>query len=185
LEVAERGDSRIFRQLQARRRSPHTGREHAFTRLLGPDWVNVIAFTEDLELLVVEQFRHGIDGPTWEIPGGGCDPGEAPDAAARRELEEEAGYRPGAWIPLGSCTPNPATQANRCHTFLALDCRPAAELSLDPAEELRLWAFGWGEWEDRLRSGEVHHALVLTAFLKLRLWEGWPELEGRLQPRPC
>ena len=180
-DVTTRQDSRLFKQMVAQRTSPHTGRGHTFYRLQGPDWVNVVAFTKNLELLIVEQYRHGIDEATLEIPGGSCDPGEDPLQSAKRELIEETGFSTKHWISLGSCTPNPATQTNRAHTFLALDCEPTGELQLDPAEELRLWAFSWPEWEEHLRSGKVHHALVLTAFLKLRYWEGWEELQARLR----
>jgi 8-oxo-dGTP pyrophosphatase MutT (NUDIX family) len=176
-----RQDSRLFRQIVAQRRSPHTGRPHAFYRLQGPDWVNVVAFTREGELLVVEQFRHGIDAPTLEIPGGGCDGGEQPELAARRELREETGFTSGHWVALGSCTPNPATQNNRCHTFLALDCDPVGGLELDPAEELQVWGMTWPEWQARMRRGEIHHALVLAAFQLLSLWEGWPALLHRLE----
>ena len=181
-EESVRQDSRLFRQVVARRRSPHTGREHAFYRLQGPDWVNVIPFTREGELLVVEQFRHGIDAPTLEIPGGSCDEGEAPRESAERELLEETGFRAAHWVHLGWCAPNPATLTNRCHTFLALDCEPAGDgsLDLDFSEELQVWACPWPEWEDRLRSGAIEHALVLTAFFKLDRWEGWPELRARL-----
>ncbi len=176
-----RQDSRLFQQIVAQRRSPHTGREHAFYRLQGPDWVNVVAFTRSSELLVVEQFRHGIDAATLEIPGGGCDPGELPAEAARRELREETGFVSGQWVALGSCTPNPATQNNRCHTFLALDCDPDGALELDPAEELQVWAFSWPEWQACMRHGDIHHALVLSAFQLLSLWEGWPALLRKLE----
>ncbi len=176
-----RQDSRLFQQIVAQRRSPHTGMEHAFYRLQGPDWVNVVAFTRPGELLVVEQFRHGIDAATLEIPGGGCDPGEIPSEAARRELREETGFVSGQWVALGSCTPNPATQNNRCYTFLALDCDPDGALELDPAEELQVWAVAWPEWQARMRRGEIHHALVLTAFQLLSLWEGWPALLRQLE----
>ena len=180
-EESIRQDSRIFRQIVARRRSPHTGREHAFYRLQGPDWVNVVAFTKAGDLLVVEQFRHGIDASTLEIPGGGCDAGESPEVAARRELREETGFVSNDWVALGSCTPNPATQNNRCHSFLALDCIAEGGLELDPAEELQVWSCPWPEWEDRMRRGEIHHALVLTAFQFLSLWEGWPTLRLRVE----
>ncbi len=176
-----RQDSRIFRQIVAQRRSPHTGREHAFYRLQGPDWVNVVAFTGVGELLVVEQFRHGIDQATLEIPGGGCDPGEEPAQAARRELREETGFVSKRWVYLGCCTPNPATQNNRCHSFLALDCEPEGDLELDPAEELQVWASSWSEWQALMRRGVIHHALVLTAFQLLSLWDGWPDLLHRLE----
>lgn len=176
-----RQDSRLFRQIVAQRRSPHTGRQHAFYRLQGPDWVNVVAFTREGDLLVVEQFRHGIDAPTLEIPGGGCDEGESPAESARRELREETGFVSSQWVALGACTPNPATQNNRCHTFLALDCDPDGALALDPAEELQVWACSWSEWQARMRRGEVHHALVLAAFQLLSLWEGWPALHRQLE----
>ncbi|MBS1784396.1 MAG: NUDIX hydrolase [Acidobacteria bacterium] len=178
-----RQDSRLFRQIVARRRSPHTGREHAFYRLQGPDWVNVIAFTTACELLVVEQFRHGIDAATLEIPGGSCDEGETPLESAQRELREETGFEAKEWIPLGHCAPNPATLGNRCHTFLALGCDLVSDLALDPSEELRVWACGWAEWEGLLRGGVIEHALVLTAFFKLDRWEGWPALRERLEAR--
>jgi 8-oxo-dGTP pyrophosphatase MutT (NUDIX family) len=176
-----RQDSALFRQIVAQRSSPHTGRQHAFYRLQGPDWVNVVGFTAGGELLVVEQFRHGIDAATLEIPGGGCDAGEAPAVAARRELREETGFVSTHWVPLGFCTPNPATQNNRCHTFLALDCVPAGALELDPAEELQVWASSWSEWRQRMQKGEIHHALVLAAFQLLTHWEGWPSLLSRLE----
>ncbi len=182
-----RGETRLFRQLGVVRRSPHTGRSHDFTRLECPAWVNVIAFTpreDGLELLVVEQFRHGIDASTLESIGGVCEPGEDPALTARRELLEETGYQSEEWVSLGWCTPNPAVQDNRCHFFLALNCRAVAELDLDPSEELRVWAVSWREWQAKLRSGEIHHALVLTAFFRLGLWEGWGPLQEQLESQP-
>ena len=129
---------------------------------------------------MVEQFRHGIDAATLEVVGGVCDPGEDPFLSARRELKEETGHVSDRWVPLGSCTPNPAVQNNRCHFFLALDCRSSSALELDPSEELRLWAISWKECQAKLKSGEIHHALVLAAFLKLTCWDGWTEFKASL-----
>lgn len=182
-EESIRQDSKLFRQVVATRRSPHTGREHAFYRLQGPDWVNIIAFTAGGDLLVVEQFRHGIDAPTLEIPGGSCDEGETPILSARRELREETGFESHEWIELGHCAPNPATLGNRCHTFLALNCEAVSDLALDSSEELRLWACAWTEWAQLLRDGHIQHALVLAAFFKLDRWEGWPALRTGLEAR--
>jgi 8-oxo-dGTP pyrophosphatase MutT (NUDIX family) len=178
--VELRGASRLFRQVVAVRRSPHTEREHDFTRLLCPEWINVAAFTREGELLMVEQFRHGIDRSTLEIVGGVVDEGEDPSDAGRRELLEETGYEAGTWTSLGSVSPNPAIQDNRCHFFLATDCRSVSELALDPSEELRVWAVPWAEAEALLREGRIDHALVQVALLRLLLWEGWPELRARL-----
>jgi 8-oxo-dGTP pyrophosphatase MutT (NUDIX family) len=183
-EVLAARDTRLFEHYKVRRRSPHTGQEHDFTRLICPEWVNVVAFTAPAlggELLLVEQFRHGIDASTLEIIGGVCSPGEDPALAAARELLEETGHAAARWVSLGSCSPNPAVQNNRCHFFLALDCAPVADLALDPSEELRVWAASLDEALDLLRSGAMDHALVMAAFLRLFLWPGWGDLERTLR----
>jgi 8-oxo-dGTP pyrophosphatase MutT (NUDIX family) len=146
--------------------------------------VNVVAFTpaeEGGELLLVEQFRHGIDASTFEIVGGVCDPEEDPFHSAARELKEETGFVSEEWISLGSCTPNPAVQNNHCHFFLAMNCQSTGRLELDPSEELRVWAVPWKEWQGMLRTGQIHHALVLAAFLRLYAWEGWADLRKDLE----
>jgi 8-oxo-dGTP pyrophosphatase MutT (NUDIX family) len=185
-ETTATRETHMFQHFKVRRRSPHTAREHDFTRLLCPDWVNVVAFTAPEhggELLLVEQFRHGIDASTLEVIGGVCNPGEDPAATARRELLEETGHVSEQWLGLGSCAPNPAVQNNRCHFFLALGCAPVAELDLDPSEELRVWAAPWAEAERMLREGALDHALVLAAMLRLFLWPGWGALERSLRAR--
>ncbi|HZE76461.1 MAG TPA: NUDIX hydrolase, partial [Gemmatimonadales bacterium] len=50
----------------------------------------------DPTVLMIRQFRHAADRYVWEIPAGRLDPGESPEACARRELEEEAGVTAAA-----------------------------------------------------------------------------------------
>ena len=57
--------------------------------------------------MLVEQYRYGIDRVTLELPAGAIDPGEAPEAAARRELREETGYEADAWVRLGALAVEP------------------------------------------------------------------------------
>ena len=54
-----------------------------------PDWVNVFALTEEGQVVMVKQYRHGIREISIELPGGVIDEGETPEEAARRELMEE------------------------------------------------------------------------------------------------
>ena len=174
---------RIFSLSEIQRESPHSHAKGSFYRIVCPEWINVIPFTTPaagLELLAVEQFRHGVDMASLEIPGGACDTGETPLDAAKRELLEETGFATDNWISLGSCSSNPAIISNRCHFFLALDCAPVRDLALDPAEELRVWAMPYSEWKAKLESGEVHHALMYAAFHRLYLSEAWPPLQQQI-----
>jgi len=55
--------------------------------------VGVLPFVEPGRVLLVGQYRHLVGTFSWELPGGGAQPGEDPLAAAQRELREEGGYR--------------------------------------------------------------------------------------------
>ncbi|MBI3876412.1 MAG: NUDIX hydrolase [Verrucomicrobia bacterium] len=83
------GDFRIFKVRRDLKRSPRTDAEHDFFVLECPGWVNVIALTPDDQLVLVEQFRHGVNTVELEIPGGVMDAEDRdPVATAVRELRE-------------------------------------------------------------------------------------------------
>lgn len=157
------GRYRLFSLLSTRRRSRHSGREQAFVRLIAPDWINVMALNSDGQMLLVEQYRHGTDAVTIEIPGGMVDNGEEPAQAAARELEEETGYRAGSLFLLGRVEPNPAFLNNSCWTFLALDCELTDGAQPDPCEEIRLVQSSLAGFFELIDSGAIRHALVIAA----------------------
>ena len=154
------------------RRNPRTEKPHSFFVVGTADWINVIPFTENGDLVLVRQFRHGPAKFTLELPGGGVDPGEEPVAAARRELREESGYEAKELRYLGTVNPNPAIFGNSCGTVLATGCRRVAELEQDAGEDIEVVTMSKAEFRDAMRRGEVDHALVLAAFVWLELDDG-------------
>ena len=153
----------IFELTRSHQRSQSTGREHQFLRLQAPDWVNVVAVTERGDMVLVEQYRHGTDDITLEIPGGAVDPGEDAATTAARELEEETGYRGSELIEIGRVAPNPAFLSNRCWTFLALDCRKVGGQELDPSEEITVRFAPLGSFGKLIDRGSITHSLVIVA----------------------
>lgn len=163
--VAE-GDSRrhrIFRIREDRYRL-EDGPTRAFVVIDSPDWVNVVPVTDDGDVVLIRQFRHGIREVTLEIPGGMIDAGEEPAAAALRELAEETGYVSDRAELLGTVWPNPAIQNNSCHCFLARGCVPRGAPRPDPFERIELVVRPLADVPGLVRSGAIRHALVLNAF---------------------
>jgi ADP-ribose pyrophosphatase len=156
-------DCAVFEVSRVMTRSPRTGRIHPFYRIDADPWVNVVALTAAEELIMVRQYRHGSQEITLEIPGGMVDPGEEPAFAGARELLEETGYEGLAPVPLGVVNPNPALFGNDVHTFLIRDARQVAEIRNDGTEETVVELVPRAELHDRIRAGQVAHALVMSA----------------------
>jgi 8-oxo-dGTP pyrophosphatase MutT (NUDIX family) len=157
------GRFKLFNLFETTRRSPTTGRDHRFMRLEAPDWVNIVAITRDGLLVLVEQYRHGVDAATVEIPGGMVDPGEDPASAAVRELEEETGFGGGTPHLLGWVEPNPAFLTNRCWTYLVRDCAPDGTPRPDPSEEISLRLEPLSRFTELIDDGTIRHSLVIAA----------------------
>lgn len=131
-----------------------------------PDWVSVVAVTNDRHFVFVRQYRHGIDQTTLEVPGGIIEEGQHPSEAAVRELREETGYGDGTLVALGSTHPNPALQNNLHHMFLLRDVRRLGEPEFDIGEYCELVVLSESEVRAHIREGKITHALVLLALAR-------------------
>lgn len=141
-----------------------------------PDWINVIPVLGDGRVVMVRQWRYGIQAPTLEIPGGMVDPGETSRAAAGRELLEETGYRARSLRRLGYTHPNPAFITNRLTTWLATGLE-AVDRERDlfgvDGEEILRETLPLARVPELIRTGEISHALVVAAFHLLDLDPEW------------
>ena len=89
---------------------------HPFSVIESSPWVNIVAVTEADEVVLVRQYRHGIQEDSLEVPGGMVDAEDGdPATGAARELLEETGYQGGPMQPLGAVTSNPGSCGAPAH----------------------------------------------------------------------
>jgi len=158
---------KVFKSRFERRLNPRNGKELECLILDSRDWVNVVALTPKGAAVLVKQFRFGSGSVTIEIPGGIIDPGEAHEAAAKRELKEETGFVSERWTYLGATEPNPAILNNLCHHWLAEDVVLKHKLNLDDGEDITIITAEIDEIREAVSSGRLRHALALAGLCKV------------------
>jgi ADP-ribose pyrophosphatase len=157
---------KFFKLRTDRAVSPRTNIPHDFYVLESAGWVNVIPVTPEEDVILIRQYRHGIQGFTLEIPGGIIEPGDSPEGAASRELFEETGYREREMIFLGSVHANPAILNNTCYTYLAKGVYPAGKQELDDKEDIEVVIKPLKDIPRLIKEGEITHSLILAAFYR-------------------
>lgn len=155
--------------------------------LVGREFVNVLAVTEDGELLVFRQVKYAVDGTSLAPVGGYLDDGEGPLAAARREVLEETGYEAEEWVSLGRYVVDGNRGAGVGHLFLARGARKVTEPDADDLEEQELLMLGRAEVEAALLAGEFRvmswATVVALALLALERADEGVRLRRGLTPK--
>ena len=133
------------------------------------DWVNMVAVTEEGQVLLVRQYRHALGEITLEVPAGSPEPGETMAEAAKRELAEETGYTsPNEPVLLGKYATNPARNNNYIWYFLFTGCRKTGATHFDANEELELETASFAEIEKMISSGEIYQQSTVLAIERAR-----------------
>jgi 8-oxo-dGTP pyrophosphatase MutT (NUDIX family) len=103
------------------------------------DYASVVPFTPEGKVVMVRQYRHGIEQVCPEFPAGGIEPGEDPLAAAKRELAEETFLSSDTWVPLGRFAAWPDLATQRGWFYAAFDCVDCEFEQHEPTEPFAVW----------------------------------------------
>lgn len=126
--------------------------------------VPVLTDGGDPEILLIRQFRHAADGPIWEVPAGRLDPGEAPEACARRELIEEVGFEARRLDRLTTIYTSPGFTDERIHLFAARDLTPTPH-NREPDEFIETHRLALSQALDMVGSGEIVDSKTAVSLL--------------------
>lgn len=129
------------------------------------DAANVIPLTSNLDVVLVRQFRFGIQADTLEIPGGLINEGEAALDGIKRELSEETGYSSQDWDKLGTMPFNPVYHQNFIHHFIARDVKLTGNTNFDLGESIELVILPLPEVLLNVKQGKLSHPHTISAFM--------------------
>jgi ADP-ribose pyrophosphatase len=115
-------------------------------------------------ILLVRQYRLPARASLWELPAGRLDPGEKPLQAARRELEEETGYRARRWRKLASFYVSPGYVSERMTIYLATELI-AGQPNPMPDERIQVRWFTPAEIERMIDTGRLIDAKTIAGYL--------------------
>lgn len=151
---------------------PDDGRRFPYFYLQSPaDAVATVALTAGGDVILTRQYRHPVGRVLYDLPAGRIDPGESPQEAAARELEEETGYRAADWRKLAYYNQFPGSMQVGTHLFLARDLTPG-EQSLDRFEDVEVVEMPFAEalslvTEAQIIDGSLMLGLLLVVQLGL------------------
>ena len=139
---------------------------HEYYVLEYPDWVNIIAITQDGRIVMERQYRHALGNTCYELPCGVIEAGEKPLEAAKRELLEETGFAGGEWQEWMTLSPNPATSTNLAHSFLATGVEKVSGQHLDATEDIDVYLLDQDYVRDLLENNQILQALMAAPLWK-------------------
>lgn len=131
-----------------------------------PDFAVVVAVTTEHRVIMVRQYRHGVEKVLLELPAGCIEAGEDPKDGAARELLEETGYKAGSLEFLFKIAPNASNCTNYAQCYLARNVFPAAPQNLDETEALEVVELEGEEVKRLLREGGVEQAVHVAALYR-------------------
>jgi ADP-ribose pyrophosphatase len=148
-------DGRVFAIDRDRVRMPN-GREVVVDVVRHPRSVVLIPVPEPGHVVLIRQYRYPVNKYLWELPAGSVDPGEEPEAAAKRECHEEIGQLPDTVVRLAALLPTPGYCDEEMIFFRVSGLSvPEEAAALDEDEDIEPRTFTIADAREMVRRGEI------------------------------
>jgi 8-oxo-dGTP pyrophosphatase MutT (NUDIX family) len=131
-----------------------------------PTWVTAVPITDEGKIIMLRQYRYALGEECIELPGG-CvdDEDKSLEEAIARELAEETGYIFSSFEYLGKISPNPSTNNNLMHMFLAKGGRQTGKQDLDHNEEIEIEIMSIEEVKRLIKENKIVQSMHVTCLM--------------------
>lgn len=132
-----------------------------------PGGAAIAAIDAQERVCLVRQYRPAAGDWVWELPAGRLEPDEAPQAAAKRELLEEAGCTADQWHDMGSILSSPGVFAEIIHLYFARSLT-IRESHHEPYEVMEVHWVGFDAAVEMALDGRIRDAKTIVGLLRAR-----------------
>ena len=129
--------------------------------IVHPGITVIVPLLERDRMILLRQYRYGAGEILWEVPAGTLKKGESPLACAKREIEEETGYKAKKWTKIHSFYPSPGFNTEVIHAFLAENL-VKTQMRLEEDEILETHVFRISEVQKMIRDKKIRDAKSLV-----------------------
>jgi ADP-ribose pyrophosphatase len=140
------------------------GRESTREIVEHAECIAVVPVDASGDILLVRQYRKALEKEILEIPAGGIDPGEDPETAVRRELQEEIGYYPENLQRLAGFYSSPGFCTEYLYLYLATSLKPGRLIAEDTAG-IKVVRIQPGRIMQMIQSGEICDSKSIAGLL--------------------
>ena len=147
------------------------GTDAAFDYLTEGESVVILPFTDDGEVVVIDEWRHAVKRDNHGLPAGSMEPDEEPETAVRRELREETGYEADEIERLAGFEPANGYCDSYFHYYVARGCERTGDQSLDTDETIDVSTTSFDELLEAVRTGELQDGRSATGIIYYALFE--------------
>ena len=151
---------------------PHGREIKDFYKVTIKDCAAIVALTPKNQIILKKEYRHCYGKELIEIPAGVLEEGEDPLEAAKRELEEETGYRSEKWTYLGKTVESSAKLTNYMYIYLAEDCKKVSEQKLDYGEDIEVIEVELSKAVEMVMNNDIICNSSIGAILKVARIKG-------------
>jgi ADP-ribose pyrophosphatase len=117
------------------------------------------------KVILVRQFRYASSADLLEIPAGTLELGEEPEVCARRELEEETGYRSNDLQKILECFMAPGYSTEKIHFYLATNLERSKKKT-EEDERIEVEIVPIANALEKIRAGEIRDAKTVCALYR-------------------
>jgi ADP-ribose pyrophosphatase len=134
-----------------------------------PGAVVILPLLDPHTLAMIKNRRRAVGEVLWELPAGTLEVSELPLICAKRELEEETGFKAKTIRPLLEFYTSPGFCNEKMYAFVAEDLSPGKP-QLEAHEEISVEKIKWTDALEMIRKNQIVDAKTLLTLLYYALY---------------